>query len=225
VANEPANGGSYEFTQDCHWPAHVLLAAATWAGTAGMAHAGGPTSVLVASPSAQRATGLYHTDSRYQELSQAVGGGQTKPAGSLSQPTSVELNQGIEVRLTWLVHDVSVWRTDGIYITRSDGVWINTLADLDGGSGDLFDQPSRWHRAKDDAALLAVLKSSGILTSSVAPRMDSSPRALPAETAAAAASASRLPVIPVAIIAVVAGLAGLVLGAVIKKPRAVSARK
>jgi hypothetical protein len=35
----------------------VLLAAATWAGTAGLAHAGGSTSVLVVTPSAQRATG------------------------------------------------------------------------------------------------------------------------------------------------------------------------
>jgi hypothetical protein len=86
----------------------VLLAAATWAGTAGMAHAGGPTSVLVVSPSAQRATGLYHTDSRYEELSQAIGGGQDEPSGPLSQPASVELDQAMEVRQTWLVHDVSV---------------------------------------------------------------------------------------------------------------------
>jgi hypothetical protein len=202
----------------------VLLAAATWAGTAGLAHAGGSTSVLVVTPSAERATGLYHTDSRYQELSQAVGGGQDEHSGSLSQPASVELDQGMDVRLTWLVHDVRVWRTDGIYLTRSDGVWINTLTDLDPG-GNLFDQPGRWYRPKDDAALLAVLKSSGILTSSVAPPVDSSPRALPAEPAAAVASAAQLPVIPVAIIAVVAGLAGLVLGPVIKKSRAVSARK
>jgi hypothetical protein len=156
---------------------------------------------------------------------QAIGGDDGQSSGSRSQPASVELDPTMEVRLTWLVHDVSVWRTDGIYLTRSDGVWINTLTVLDGGSGDLFDEPSRWHRAKDDAALLAVLKSSGILTSSGVPRMDSSPQASPAEPAAAAASASRLPVIPVAIIAVVAGLAGLVLGAVIKKSRAVSTRK
>jgi hypothetical protein len=203
----------------------VLLAAATWAGTAGLAHAGGSTSVLVVTPSAERATGLYHTDSRYQELSQAVGGGQDEHSGSLSQPASVELDQGMDVRLTWLVHDVRVWRTDGIYLTRSDGVWINTLTDLDPGRGNLFDQPGRWYQPKDDAALLAVLKSSGILTSSVAPPVDSSPRALPAEPAAAVASAAQLPVIPVAIIVVVAGLAGLVLGPVIKKSRAVSARK
>ena len=201
----------------------MLLAAATWTSTAGLAHAGGPTSVLMVSPSAHRATGLYHTDSRYEELIQAIGDGQ--PSGSLSQPASIELDQGMEVRLTWLVHDVSVWRTDGIYITRSDGVWINTLTDLDGGSGDLFDQPSRWHRAKDDAALLAVFKSSGILTSSGAPRVDFSPQASPAASTAAAASASQLPLIAVGIIAVVAGLAGLVLGAVIKKPRTAPARK
>lgn len=203
----------------------TLLAAATWTGAAGLAHAGGPTSVLIVSPSAHRATGLYHTEPGYEELIQAIGGGDGQPSGSLSEPASVELGQTMEVRLTWLIHDVRVWRTDGIYITRSDGVWINTLTDPDPGSGDLFDQPGRWHRPKDDAALLAVLRSSGILTSSVAPGVDSSPQASPAASTAAAASASQLSLIPVAIIAVVAGLAGLVLGAVIKKVRAAPARK
>ena len=203
----------------------MLLAAATWTSTAWLAHAGGPTSVFIVSPSAQRATGLYHTEPGYDELIQAIGGGDGQPSGSLSQPASVELDQATEVRLTWLIHDVTVWRTDGIYITRSDGVWVNTLIDPNPGSGDLFDQPGRWHRPKDDAALLVVLKSSGILASSAAPGVDSSPQASPAASTAAAASASQLSLIPVAIIAVVAGLAGLVLGALIKKVRAEPARK
>ena len=61
-----------------------------------------------------------------------------------------------------MIHDVSVWRTDGIYITRSDGIWISTLIAPDPGSGDLFDQPGRWHRPKDDAALLAALKAQAL---------------------------------------------------------------
>jgi hypothetical protein len=169
--------------------------------------------VLIVSPSADRATGLYHTESGYEELIQAIGGADGQPSGSLSQPAGVELDQTMEVRLTWLIHDVSVWRTDGVYITRSDGVWINTLTDFDPGSGDLFDQAGRWHRPKDDAALLAVLKSSGILASSVAPLVDSTPQGSAAASTAAAASASQLPLIAVGIIAVVAGLAGLALGA------------
>ena len=91
---------------------------------------------------------------------------------------------------------MTVWRTDGIYITRSDGVWVNTLIDPNPGSGDLFDQPGRWHRPKDDAALLFVLKSSGILASSAAPGVDSSPQASPAASTAAAASASQLSSFP-----------------------------
>jgi hypothetical protein len=201
----------------------MLLAAATWTGTAALAHAGGPTSVLMVNPSADRATGLYHTESGYEELIQAIGDGQ--PSGSLSQPAGVELDQTIEVRLTWLIHDVSVWRTDGVYLTRSDGVWINTVTDLDPGSGVLFGQSGRWHRPKDDAALLAVLTSSGILVSSVAPQVDSSPQGSPAASTAVAASATKLPLIAVGIIAVVAGLAGLGLGAVIKKPRTAPVRK
>ena len=43
-----------------------------------------------------------------------------------------------------MIHDVSVWRIDGIYITRSDGIWVNTLIDQE--SGNLGDQPGRWHR-------------------------------------------------------------------------------
>jgi hypothetical protein len=201
----------------------LLLAAATWTGIAGLAHAGGPTSVLMVNASADRAAGLYRTESGYEELIQAIGDGQ--PSGSLSQPAGVELDQTMEVRLTWLIHDVSVWRTDRVYITRSDGIWINTLTDLDPGSGDLFDQAGRWHRPKDDAALLAVLKSSGILPTSVAPQVDSTPQSSRAASTAAAAIASQLPPIAVGIIAVVAVLAGLGLGAMIKKPRTEPAQR
>jgi hypothetical protein len=154
----------------------MLLAAASWAGTAGLAHAGGPTSVLIVSPSAHRATGLYRTEPGYQDLIKAIGG-DGQPSGSISEPARVDLGDDKEVRLTWMVHDVSVWRIDRIYITRSDGIWINTMTDQEGGNP--LDQPGSWHRPQNDAALLAVLKSSGILTSSVAPGVDSSSQASP----------------------------------------------
>ena len=46
----------------------ALLTGAAWAGAAGLAHAGGPTSVLLASPTVHRAAGLYYTESRYEAL-------------------------------------------------------------------------------------------------------------------------------------------------------------
>ena len=76
-----------------------------------------------------RAAGLYYTETRYEELAQAVGGGVDQPSSSLSQPASVDLDDEMVVRLTWMIHDVSVWRIDGIYITQSDGIWISTLID------------------------------------------------------------------------------------------------
>jgi len=63
----------------------ALLAGAAWAGTAGLAYAGGPTSVLIASPTAQRAAGLYYRVS----LRGACPGHRRRgrPARGLAQPT------------------------------------------------------------------------------------------------------------------------------------------
>ena len=128
-----------------------------------------------------------------------------------------------------MIHDVSVWRVDGIYLTRADGIWINTVTDQ--GNGRLLDQPGYWHRPSNDAALLAVLKNAGILTSDPALKGDSSPQASPeAASTAAAASTAKLPIIPLGIIplgiiAVVVGVSGLALGAVIRKARAAPAAK
>jgi hypothetical protein len=190
----------------------ALLAEAAWTGTAGLAHAGGPTSVLIVNPSAHRATGLYYTEARYDQLARAIGGGGDQSPGSLSKPASVDLEGPPGIRLTWMIHDVSVWRIDGIYITRSDGIWISTL--IDQGSGSLRDRPGHWHRPQNDAALLAVLKSEGILTSNAAPKGDSSPQASPAAASTAvAAGGPNPPLTPARTVAVVAALAGLVLGA------------
>jgi hypothetical protein len=135
-----------------------------------------------------------------------------QPAGSLSQPASVDFDNETVVRLTWMVHDAGVWRIDGIYITRSDGVWISTLIDQE--SGNLRDLPGRWHRPQNDAALLAALTSSGTLASNAAPESASSLQASPAAASTAvAASGPNPPQTPARSVAVVAALAGLVLGA------------
>jgi hypothetical protein len=191
----------------------VVLAGAAWTGTAGLAHAGGPTSVLIVNPSAHRATGLYYTEAPYDELARAIGGGGDQSSGSLGKPASVDLDGPPGIRLTWMIHDVSVWRIDGIYITRSDGIWISTLIDQ-GSGGNLRDRPGHWHRPQNDGALLAVLKSAGILTSNAAPEGDSSPQASPAAASTAvAAGGPNPPQTPARTVAVVAALAGLVLGA------------
>jgi hypothetical protein len=187
----------------------ALLAGAAWTGTAGLAHAGGPTSVLIVNLNDHRATGLYYTEAPYDELARAIGGHQ--PSGSPSKPASVDLDGQPGIRLTWMIHDVSVWRIDGIYITRSDGIWISTLIDQE--SGNLRDLPGRWHRPQNDAALLAALTSSGILASNAAPESASSPQASPpAASTAVAASGPNPPQTPARSVAVVAALAGLVLG-------------
>ena len=54
-------------------------------GTAGLAHAGGPTSVLIVNHSAHRATGLYYTEARYDELARAIGGVGVRPSGSVGK--------------------------------------------------------------------------------------------------------------------------------------------
>jgi hypothetical protein len=190
----------------------ALLAGAAWAGTAGLAHAGGPTSVLIVSPSAHRATGLYYTEAPYDDLARAIGGERDQPSGPFSKPASVDLDGQPGIRLTWMIHDVSVWRIDGIYITRSDGIWISTL--IDQGSGNLRDLPGRWHRPQNEAALLEVLKSAGIPTSNAAPNGDLAPQASPAAASTAVAAGGPNPAqIPTGTVAVVAALAGLVLGA------------
>jgi hypothetical protein len=98
------------------------------------------------SPATGRAHALYYSDRAYERLSTAVGGFGAK-AGSASKPESVVEDFGSEIRLTWLIHDMSIWRIDRVHITAKDGTWIETLMTDNGG--DVFGRQGSWHRAHD----------------------------------------------------------------------------
>ena len=129
-----------------------------------------------------------------------------------------------EVKLTWLVHDVTVWRLDRVVLTRNDGIWIETALTLpeDNHTG-------RWHRAHDDQALTALLSAAGLLGKQAQRPGDSPASTTPAvaegttaEDGTAAAAADTAPGQPILGI-VAAGLGGLVvgaLGALMLRPRA-----
>ena len=90
----PPTEVTHESTQDRHWPARDVAGRGHLDQYSLLAHAGGPTSVFIVSPSAQRATGLYHTEPGYDELIQAIGGGDGQPrARSANPPVSSSTKQ------------------------------------------------------------------------------------------------------------------------------------
>jgi hypothetical protein len=192
----------------------ALLSLTGWASTAGSAYAGGPTSVLLVNTDRARVHALYINDAVYDRLAAAVGdadGASTPPAG---------VAEGLkdQVKLTWLIHDVTVWRLDRVILTRNDGIWIETALKLPED-----DDTARWHRAHDDQALTALLSAAGLLGKRAEPPGDSPASTTPAvadgPAAAAADTAPGRPILGI----VAAGLVGLVvgaLGAVMLRPRA-----
>ena len=129
----------------------MLLAVVGGAATASTAAAGGPTSLLITSPSNQRTSSAYTGDARYERLAAAVGvntgAGVEQPTSGESPPAGIDSGFGSEIRLTWLIHDMSVWRVDRVYFV-GDGVWINTTQDYFD-----TDEPDDgiWHRAAEPA--------------------------------------------------------------------------
>lgn len=196
----------------------ALLTGWTCLIVAPVARAGGPTSVLVTNPATQQASGLYCTDPEYDVLFAAVNAALVQPAAPSATPGMLSRDAGREVRLTWMIHDMSVWRVDRIHLTSSDGVWIETVADVVAG-GDVFEQTARWSRPRDEQALHSVLRDGGVLSGpTVTARRTASnasapttsatttPVAVPALTGSSQSSA------PTGLLAVGTGLAGLVVG-------------
>jgi hypothetical protein len=141
-----------------------LLAVVSWFAAAQSASAGGPTSVLLANPQTGRVAALYHTDAAYDRLAGAVGAFASE-TGSTNNPGAVTDDVAGEIRLTWLIHDMSIWRIDRVHATTDDGIWVQTVVRTDGG--DVFDQPGTWHRPVDPKALAAALQDAGLLTTAV----------------------------------------------------------
>ena len=175
----------------------MLLGAIGWAIATPAAHAGGPTSVLMTNPESGRASALHTANADYDRLFAAVG----EATGDLQPPSGMRSGEE-EVRLTWLIHDMRIWRIDRVHLAGHDGIWLETVTELT-GEGDPFDQPSRWHRAKDDQALTALLADAGLLGADSAPTNPSSPDVT-------AASAPAQPVLPI----VAAAVGGLAVGVV-----------
>jgi hypothetical protein len=180
-----------------------LLGAIGWAGITGTASAGGPTSVLITVPESGRAGALHIANPKYDRLYAAVG---TEPTGDPEPPSGVSPGQD-DVRLTWLIHDVQVWRIDRVHLTDQDGIWVETVVEPSGG-GELFDQPSRWHRPADGPALKLVLVSTGLMAADSAPSESANPDNPPPVTAASSTPGQT------AVPLVAAAGGGLVVGAV-----------
>jgi len=130
----------------------MMLALIVWG--ASPAAAGGPTSVLVASPTSEEATALYFSDKKYQELQQLLG----QPAGdSRAKPPEADLDGSRLINVNWLVHDISPWRSDQVLVTDSGAVWIYTIENMPESTN------GAWHRAKDPARLRTLFKELGVM--------------------------------------------------------------
>lgn len=127
-----------------------------------VAHAGGPTSVLLAAPSQSQVTALHHSEAVYDQLRDQVGAIAT-PGEGPEVENSTEPYQGafnLQVRLTWMIHDMQVWRQDIIHLDTPGG-WVIETREL--SSDGTLSKP-RFHRPTDRAALQAVLTRVGINT-------------------------------------------------------------
>jgi len=114
--------------------------------------AGGPTSVLLVSPTRGVAAALYTSDSAYGQLRDLLGENpsQDKDAPDLrGGPGTDALN------VTWMIHDVTVWRVDRVFVDAEGGPWIETVRTMDGESP--FESPGVVHRSSDPKELLGLL--------------------------------------------------------------------
>ncbi|PZH03736.1 hypothetical protein C1I97_19965 [Streptomyces sp. NTH33] len=126
----------------------MVLAVMVWG--ASSASAGGPTSVLVTSPSSAKATGLYHSDKDYLALEQLLG---PLGSGGPKAPSEADLANARQINATWLIHDITVWRLDRIFpLTDKNAVWIHTAAHASDS------RDSNWHLAQQPDQLRTLLK-------------------------------------------------------------------
>ncbi|MFD5894208.1 hypothetical protein [Streptomyces sp. NPDC060366] len=138
----------------------IAVTALTWV-FAPSAVAGGPTSVLIASPESAETASLYHSDAEYEALSRQLGGEGmgALPEGRKKRPGSLDSAMGSrQINVTWMVHDVQPWRLDRVYPSADTSeIWIHTSTDMRGT------ETGVWHRAEEPAALRALLKKIGVM--------------------------------------------------------------
>jgi hypothetical protein len=134
------------------------------------AWAGGPTSVLLVSPSAGRSAALYYSDSAYTQLETLLNERRELAPTAVGDEHAI----GDYITVTWLIHDVSIWRVDRIYLGAPGGPWVATqsvIGDFPGptssaGPGPSLDIPAVWHAVSGRAPLTALLAKVGLLGTS-----------------------------------------------------------
>jgi hypothetical protein len=133
----------------------VVLSAvtATLLAVAGSAMAGGPTSVMLASPATHQTAALYYSDDAYNRLSALVG---QNPVAEKGAPDLHGSPGTDDVRITWLIHDVQVWRIDHVFANAKGEVWVETILPKDFATPTI-DTPGVVHRPTDAAALMSLL--------------------------------------------------------------------
>ncbi len=127
----------------------LVLLGASWA------WAGGPTSVLLVSPTSSKTASLYTTEEDYDRLRVLLDEKADDP-GSEPAPRDGE-DLGYQINVTWLIHDVSPWRTDQVFPDPpgGDGIWIRTVINH---SGNADRAPAGiWHKARNAAELGSLL--------------------------------------------------------------------
>jgi hypothetical protein len=151
----------------------VVTALAVLLAAPGTAWAGGPTSVLLVSPSTERAAAVYTSDPVYAELDALLA---APGAGVVGEPPE---GPGQYVTLTWLVHDVSIWRIDRVFLDPVDGMRVvsrtsgenptGNPADLSEGlwPGESGGPATSWYRPLDQGALAALFDRLGLLDPAV----------------------------------------------------------
>ncbi len=177
----------------------ALLLAMTGLLCTGSANAGGPTSVLLVSPTLEHATALYTSDPQYGELQELVG---EAPAGGVAAAPEPVQTASAYVTITWLIHDVSIWRIDRVFLPVGGEPLIVTqeMWDSNGNAagrypGETGSEAASSHRSPDPAALIALLGQLGVITADRPP------------------AGSEAPVVPVAVLgSAVAEEAGYVPG-------------
>jgi hypothetical protein len=120
--------------------------------------AGGPTSVLLANYETGRSAAALNGSAAYSEL-QSILGDETPPAGSSTPPAAITESDP-QVRLVWLIHDVSPWRIDNVHVSGTD-VWVETWFDTSGT--DPYAGSPTWHQPARGADLVTSLTTLGVL--------------------------------------------------------------
>ncbi|WP_199552259.1 hypothetical protein [Streptomyces sp. N35] len=129
------------------------------------ASAGGPTSVLLSSPTSGGATALNYQDKEYEQLWKLLGVG--RDVESVAAPPMDDTMDGSMINATWMIHDVEPWRVDQIHVIPpaggegDDKVFLHTSEEqvedrLDSSQG-------KWHRPAQPGQLLALLDDLGLL--------------------------------------------------------------